>query len=85
MDDRQLLETAFEERRILLTEDFDFGELLIREGCPSHGAIVLFLPQLPPADRAKRLLAVLSGPAVEFEAAVTIVESRRIRQRRVER
>jgi hypothetical protein len=66
----------------MLTEDFDFGELLIRDRRSSFGAVILFLPHLAPRDRAARLMAVLAEPSLKLESAITIVEARRIRQRR---
>lgn len=85
VNDQSLLDIALAERRVIVTEDFDFGELLIRDRRPSHGAVVLFLPRLSPIERAARFIAVLAGPHLDLGAAITIVEARRIRQRRVEK
>ena len=83
VSDRDLLQIAVSERRLMLTEDFDFGELLIRDQLLSFGAVILFLPQLAPPARAARLMRVLAGPSLILESAITIVEARRIRQRRI--
>lgn len=83
LDDRALLEIANAERRTIVTEDFDFGELLIRDRRASNGAIVLFLPRMTPAERAERLVSALSRPGVGFETAISIIEPHRIRQRRL--
>lgn len=82
-DDRNILASAVEERRIVGTEDFDLGALIIRDGLPSYGAIVLFMPDSAPRERAERLGALLSGRGLSFEGMVTIVEIRRVRQRRI--
>lgn len=82
--DDDLLGVAFADRRIILTEDFDFEKLLIRDRRRSWGAVILFLPQMPPAERAVRLANVLKIPDLDLESAITIVEARRIRQRRIE-
>jgi predicted nuclease of predicted toxin-antitoxin system len=82
-DDETLIDLARAEQRIIVSEDFDFGELLIRDRRPSNGAIILFLPKLAPSARAERLLAALGRPELAFDAGITIIEARRIRQRRV--
>jgi predicted nuclease of predicted toxin-antitoxin system len=38
-DDEFVLELACSERRILLTEDKDFGELVVRLGMPAYGIL----------------------------------------------
>ena len=81
VSDRNLLQMATAEQRIVVTEDFDFGELLLRDRHASCGAIIMFLPQLTPAQRAERLLNALSTPGVEFRSAISVVEPRRLRQR----
>lgn len=80
-DDKNLLEIAAAEGRLIVTEDFDFGELLIRDRRASCGAIIIFLPQLSPAERAERLLNALKKSSVDFQSKVSIIEPRRIRQR----
>ena len=82
-EDRQLLSIALEEKRIVVTEDFDFGELLIRDRLASIGAIILYLPGMMPAQRAERLSSALADGSIKFEGAITIVEERRLRQRRL--
>lgn len=39
LDDETLLAIANDERRIMLTEDKDFGELVFARGLPHHGVI----------------------------------------------
>lgn len=40
-DDRDLLRRAFEEERVILTHDSDFGALAIRDGEPLVGVVYL--------------------------------------------
>lgn len=42
-DDDQVLSLAFDENRVLITSDKDFGELVFREKRPHHGVILLRL------------------------------------------
>ena len=79
--DTDLLRLANDEARIIVTEDFDFGDLLFRDRLPSLGAIILFLPELGPGERAKRLLDVVNSSQLDFANKLTIVEKRRVRQR----
>lgn len=79
--DSDLLLLAVEEQRIVVTEDFDFGELLIRDRLKGLGAIILFLPDADSAERAARLAKVLDTPGFVGAGFVTVVTSRRFRQR----
>lgn len=79
--DTDLLAIANAEERIIVTEDFDFGDLLFRDRLPAVGAIIVFLPALVPAARADRLTSVMQSPELTFTAKLTIVEQRRVRQR----
>jgi hypothetical protein len=55
--------------------------LLFRDRLPSLGAIILFLPELSPGERAKRLLGVVNSSQLDFANKLTIVDKRRVRQR----
>lgn len=80
-DDLALLAVAEAENRIIVTEDFDFGDLLIRDQHQAPGVIILFLPHLSPDERAERLARVLSFRSFSPQRALTIVEATRVRQR----
>jgi predicted nuclease of predicted toxin-antitoxin system len=75
IDDREILKIAHREGRLLITQDTDFGELVVREGLPHAGVILLRL-RVPSfhaqqarishvfaalADRLDRLLVVTDG------------------------
>jgi len=79
--DLNLLGLASAEQRIIVTEDFDFADLLFRDRLPALGAVILFLPALTPSDRAMRLLALIEVGDVALEGRLTIIEKRRVRQR----
>lgn len=51
-DDEKVLRYALANERILLTEDKDFGELVVRLGLPAWGIILL---RMNPADSAAKL------------------------------
>ncbi len=66
---------------MLVAEDFDFGELLIRNRLQAPGAIILFLPKSSPDERAARLMSAIASDGFEAEGRVTVISVRRIRQR----
>lgn len=72
---------ALDERRVVLTEDYDFGELAVRHGVSFAGVVILGCGTEPVAFKVERTLAALR----EFEQGVlgrlTIVERQRFRQR----
>lgn len=79
--DTDLLAMANAEERLIVTEDFDFGDLLFRDRLPAVGAIIVFLPELVPDARADRLTSILQSPGLAFTGKLTIIEQRRVRQR----
>lgn len=79
--DTELIDLARSENRILVTEDFDFGDLMFRDQMKAPGVIILFLPGLAPLARAERLLRILLSPDLGFHGKLTIIGKRRVRQR----
>jgi len=51
-DDETVLQMAADQQRILLTEDKDFGELVVRLKLPAFGIVFL---RMNPADSAAKL------------------------------
>jgi predicted nuclease of predicted toxin-antitoxin system len=58
-DDDWIIQKAFAENWILITNDKDFGEKIYREGHPHHGVIFLRLSD----ERAANKIDVLRRPA----------------------
>jgi predicted nuclease of predicted toxin-antitoxin system len=79
--DQELLAIANAEGRIVVTEDFDFGDLVFRDGMNAPGIVIVFLPALNPEQRADRLLATLQASGLTPAGRLTIISPRRIRQR----
>jgi len=62
LDDDVLLEYAFKEGRIIITNDKDFGFLVYRQTMPAQGVILFrFIQELPPL-KLGALDAILSLP-----------------------
>jgi 16S rRNA (cytosine967-C5)-methyltransferase len=59
------------ENRGILTEDFGFGDLPVRDQAPSAGVIVLFLPKPTPNQRAARGARLVNGPALGCSGMLT--------------
>lgn len=78
--DEALLALAYEEERVLITEDKDFGELVFLRGQP-HPAIVR-LVEMTPLERvaAMRILIEHHGSAMR-EGAIIVVTGTRVRIR----
>ena len=77
--DNQVLAIALRERRILVTHDRDFGELIFRERRP-HAGVILLRMRGTLDELQTRMLQVI----VEFEAHLTqfvVVTERLIRVR----
>ncbi|MGO9485212.1 MAG: DUF5615 family PIN-like protein [Rhodomicrobium sp.] len=79
--DREVLALAFSENRVLLTEDTDFWDLIVRFGLQTHGAVRLDLNALSREARAQRALQALSQLGEDVRGIVSIEPSRtRIRR-----
>jgi len=73
--DRDVLARAVAEDRILLTDDKDFGEIVVREGRPHRGVVLLRLAEMPPAERADLVSTVFRTAMVEMKDAFTVVHA----------
>ena len=76
--DEALLSLAWTERRIVLTEDKDFGELVYRLRRPAHGVI---LPRLKVRDRAMKVPKVqllLRGESGRLPGSFVVLDRDRI-------
>ncbi|MGO8779487.1 MAG: DUF5615 family PIN-like protein [Rhodomicrobium sp.] len=82
-DDIEVLALAFSENRVLLTEDTDFGDLIVRFGLATHGVVRLDLNSLGREARAQRALHALLQLGESVRGAVVSIEPSRTRIRRV--
>jgi predicted nuclease of predicted toxin-antitoxin system len=57
--DDEVLQLAVQEDRVLLTEDMDFGELVVRLGKQAVGVVLLRLADEPAAVKAARVRLLL--------------------------
>jgi predicted nuclease of predicted toxin-antitoxin system len=81
MTDRDVLSTAHSENRILITNDSDFGALVVAEGRKHSGVILMRLgPTVDLQAKIDRLNAVLQRDEQELHRFV-VVTNHRIRIR----
>lgn len=76
-----MLAFAHAEKRILLTNDKDFGELAFLQGRASVGLMLLRLPGLTSSAKADRTVAVLDLLADRLYGAFVVVTESKIRRR----
>jgi predicted nuclease of predicted toxin-antitoxin system len=81
ISDRDVLKTATAEERIVLTEDRDFGELVIRQRINVEGVILLELERLTNDGEAEMVLATISAHAAALEGKLVVLEPGRVRVR----
>jgi len=82
-DDQTILDRAFDEKRILITNDKDFGELVFRQGFPHDGVLLLRLQNDSSANRVRVVKAVLAqyGHLLKTNFLVATETGIRIRQK----
>ncbi|MDE0285925.1 MAG: DUF5615 family PIN-like protein [Gammaproteobacteria bacterium] len=78
--DETLLAFAQEEKRILITEDKDFGELVFLRGLPHPG--IIRLVEMTPTERADAMRFLIEQYADRMcDGAIIVVTRKRIRIR----
>jgi predicted nuclease of predicted toxin-antitoxin system len=81
--DVEVLELAFSAGRILLTEDTDFGDLVVRSGLRTRGVVRLELNALSRQARAQRAVQALTQLGEGAWGAIVSIEPSRTRVRRL--
>jgi predicted nuclease of predicted toxin-antitoxin system len=79
--DRDVLERAVAEKRILVTFDKDFGELASQSLLPDECGVVLFRIRLRNAARAAIVIADILRSRNDWAGKFSVVEPARIRMR----
>jgi predicted nuclease of predicted toxin-antitoxin system len=79
--DDELLAWSFSERRIFLTEDKDFGELVYRLRRPVYGVVLLRFDIVHRALKVPRLRYLLEQEAERLPGAFVVLEVDKVRVR----
>ena len=83
MRDEDLLKLAQSERRILITNDKDFGELVFRQRKPSAGVILLRPKDDAPAARVSSILKVIGKMGPKLNRSFIVVSEDKFRIKRI--
>ncbi|MEQ1666622.1 MAG: DUF5615 family PIN-like protein [Bdellovibrionales bacterium] len=83
--DPQVLRTAFDQKALLLTEDKDFGELVVRLRLPHHGILLLRLGGFEPAFKIPLVLNALQKHFSEISSNFAVLNERKLRIRYLNR
>ena len=79
--DEEVLNAAEADGRILITEDRDFGEMVIRQRLGVSGIVLLELDRLSNAMEAHTIAEVVSAHADRLFGNLVVIEPGRIRVR----
>jgi predicted nuclease of predicted toxin-antitoxin system len=79
--DSVLLKSAEADRRLLITEDKDFGELVFRDRLNSHGVVLLRMGKLPIAKRIERLADTWSVVQSNPQGCFIVITEKKVRVR----
>jgi predicted nuclease of predicted toxin-antitoxin system len=79
--DSDILAAAVRQGRILLTEDSDFGEMVVRMAFPALGIIRLDLEGMARSERVQRAVTAIQQIGDQARGALVTVGPKRIRIR----
>jgi len=81
LDDEGVVRLAFRQRRIIITNDKDFGELLFLRGRRVPGLLLLRLPGRDGTAKASAVIAAVAGGSTLLSGRLVVVEPGRVRSR----
>lgn len=79
--DPDVLALAVAEQRILVTDDKDFGELVVKQSLPFVGVILLRTAASDGDHQARMILDALRADPQLAHGAILVIEDHRIRRR----
>jgi predicted nuclease of predicted toxin-antitoxin system len=80
-DDMTILQRAFIEERIVVTNDKDFGELIFRRREPHHGVILLRLQDESGENRLHVIKALMEQYSEQLSERFAVVTEKNVRFR----
>lgn len=80
--DEEVLKAAYSEKRILVTNDKDFGTLIYFQRAKHHGVVLLRLPDEEVKQKINRIRVLLDEHAEELADAFVVVDKITVRIRR---
>lgn len=83
ISDYKIIELANLERRLILTFDRDFGQLIFKEGfIPSEGVVYFRLENFTPVRPAQIVIKLLGEDVFATKGFMTVVDENFIRQKK---
>lgn len=79
VDDDVILAAAFEQQRVVITEDRDFGKLAVHEQSPHAGVLLLRMPESTTVFRAERVVVAIAQLGDQLSTRFVVVEADRLR------
>ena len=80
-DDETVLQTAADQKRILLTEDKDFGELVVRLKLPAYGIVLLRMNPADSSAKLARLRHLLLHQVHRLPGTFVVLDQKKVRFR----
>ncbi len=80
-DDRTVLQLALAQKRVLITEDKDFGELVVRLGLPAYGILLIRMKPSDSNAKLTRLREVIRLHADRLAGSFVVVDELKVRFR----
>jgi len=84
-DDAVWLRQAEQSKRVIVTSDKDFGELIFRDRLNSYGILSIRMPRLSLRERVARLAAVWSSIEANPQGKFIVITEGRVRIRSLKR
>ncbi|MCS6918316.1 MAG: DUF5615 family PIN-like protein [Fimbriimonadales bacterium] len=84
-EDDEIASLATQGKSILITNDKDFGELVLRQGFPITGVMLLRMHRLSASEKASRVLRVISEAGTQLRGHFSVVTERGVRLRPLSR
>ena len=81
--DQQVLQNAIKEKRILLTEDKDFGEWVFAHGEKIAGVILIRFPGNARTRLGEEIKVLVDDHAIELKKSFVVLEPGRARVRKI--
>jgi predicted nuclease of predicted toxin-antitoxin system len=81
--DADVLTISINEQVLLLTQDKDFGEMVVRHGMNHCGIVLIRLAGISVPDRARQVSELLRDHSTELSGAFTVISPGGVRTRRI--
>ncbi|MCI0357132.1 MAG: DUF5615 family PIN-like protein [Planctomycetaceae bacterium] len=80
-DDDAVLQLAASQQRILLTEDKDFGELVVRLKLPAYAIVLLRIHSADTSAKLRRLRELISQDGSRLPGSLVVIDETKARFR----